>query len=139
VKRFDLILILNCFGKWRFDCGFISYLGQMIWFDFKSYFRRFFNTLPVFYYALSWHACIFLWRYQRHHTPHHPSWHNFIKRPSMTHLMTNEHEWLHEWLHDWHEWHDLTWMAGFAMNGLIGMIWHDLTWMAWFDIHIHGM
>jgi hypothetical protein len=30
VKRFDLILILNRFGKWRFDCDFKSYLGQMI-------------------------------------------------------------------------------------------------------------
>jgi hypothetical protein len=30
VKRFDLIFILNRFGKWRFDCDFKSYLGQMI-------------------------------------------------------------------------------------------------------------
>jgi hypothetical protein len=40
-----LILILNRFGKWRFDCDFKSIFWQMIGFDFKSYFRRFLNTL----------------------------------------------------------------------------------------------
>jgi hypothetical protein len=29
-----LILILNHFGKWRFDCDFKSYFRQMIRFDF---------------------------------------------------------------------------------------------------------
>jgi hypothetical protein len=33
VKRFELISILNHFGKWRFDCDFKSYLRQMISFD----------------------------------------------------------------------------------------------------------
>jgi hypothetical protein len=42
-----LILILNRIGKWRFDCDFKSYLGQMIGFEFKSYFRRFLNTLVM--------------------------------------------------------------------------------------------
>jgi hypothetical protein len=30
VKRFDLISILNRYGKWRFDCDFKSYYRQMI-------------------------------------------------------------------------------------------------------------
>jgi hypothetical protein len=30
VKRFDLILMLNHFGKWRFDYDFKSYFRQMI-------------------------------------------------------------------------------------------------------------
>jgi hypothetical protein len=30
VKRFDLILILNQIGKWRFDCDFKSYFWHCI-------------------------------------------------------------------------------------------------------------